>query len=73
MIHDLRRAGLACLLLLLAVFLLFLIGRNGMHRYNNQDHSMLTAMRAVEHIVQGLSSKDHIWDVNAGEEYHEEN
>jgi protoporphyrinogen oxidase len=52
---------------------LFLIGRNGMHRYNNQDHSMLTAMRAVEHIVQGLSSKDHIWDVNAGEEYHEEN
>jgi protoporphyrinogen oxidase len=52
---------------------LFLIGRNGMHRYNNQDHSMLTAMRAVEHIVQGLSSKDHIWEVNAEEEYHEGN
>ena len=44
-----------------------------MHRYNNQDHSMLTAMRAVEHIVQGLSSKDHIWEVNAEEEYHEGN
>jgi protoporphyrinogen oxidase len=55
------------------IFNLFLIGRNGMHRYNNQDHSMLTAMRAVEHIVQGLSSKDHIWGVNAGEDYHEEN
>lgn len=51
---------------------LFLIGRNGMHRYNNQDHSMLTAMRAVEHIVQGLASKDAIWHVNIGDDYHEE-
>ena len=51
---------------------LFLIGRNGMHRYNNQDHSMLTAMTAVDHIVRGLASKDTIWDVNAGEDYHEE-
>jgi len=51
---------------------LFLIGRNGMHRYNNQDHSMLTAMQAVDHIVRGLASKGPIWDVNAGEDYHEE-
>lgn len=51
---------------------LFLIGRNGMHRYNNQDHSMLTAMKAVEHIVEGATSKDRIWDVNTDDEYHEE-
>ena len=43
---------------------LFLIGRNGMHRYNNQDHSMLTAMRAVENIVQGKRSKENIWNIN---------
>ena len=36
---------------------LFLIGRNGMHRYNNQDHSMLTAMPAVDNIARGLASK----------------
>jgi protoporphyrinogen oxidase/SAM-dependent methyltransferase len=50
---------------------LFLIGRNGMHRYNNQDHSMLTAMTAVENIVKGIKSKDNIWQVNSEEEYHE--
>lgn len=50
---------------------LFLIGRNGMHRYNNQDHSMLTAMLAVENITKGISSKDNIWAVNTEEEYHE--
>ncbi|MGA2469719.1 MAG: NAD(P)/FAD-dependent oxidoreductase [Solirubrobacteraceae bacterium] len=50
---------------------LFLIGRNGMHRYNNQDHSMLTAMTAVENIVGGVDSKDNIWSVNAEQEYHE--
>ncbi|MDY6796124.1 MAG: NAD(P)/FAD-dependent oxidoreductase [Actinomycetota bacterium] len=50
---------------------LFLIGRNGMHRYNNQDHSMLTAMAAVENILTGSRSKDNIWAVNAEEEYHE--
>ncbi len=50
---------------------LYPIGRNGLHRYNNQDHSMLTAMRAVEAVVEGVSSKDSIWDVNAEEEYHE--
>lgn len=51
---------------------LFLIGRNGMHRYNNADHSMLTAMTAVENIINGVVSKDNIWDVNTEEEYHEE-
>jgi protoporphyrinogen oxidase len=51
---------------------LFLVGRNGMHRYNNQDHSMLTAMAAVENISRGVASKDNIWQVNTDEEYHEE-
>ncbi|MEN8175698.1 MAG: NAD(P)/FAD-dependent oxidoreductase [Pseudomonadota bacterium] len=50
---------------------LFLIGRNGMHRYNNQDHSMLTARTAVEAII-GKSSHDAVWDVNIGDDYHEE-
>lgn len=47
---------------------LFLVGRNGMHRYNNQDHSMLTAMTAVENIVNGVAAKDNIWAVNTGAE-----
>jgi len=51
---------------------LFLIGRNGMHRYNNMDHSMLSAMTAVDLIIAGDSSKDSLWQVNAEEEYHEE-
>jgi len=51
---------------------LFLIGRNGMHRYNNQDHSMLTAMTAVDNIVAGITSKENIWLVNTEDEYHEE-
>jgi protoporphyrinogen oxidase len=51
---------------------LFLIGRNGMHRYNNQDHSMLTAMVAVDNIVAGTQSKQNIWSVNVEGEYHEE-
>jgi protoporphyrinogen oxidase len=50
---------------------LFLIGRNGMHRYNNQDHSMLTAMTAVDNIVSGRKDKSNIWAVNSEEEYHE--
>lgn len=51
---------------------LFLIGRNGMHKYNNADHSMLTAMTAVENIKNGILIKDNIWNVNTEEEYHEE-
>ena len=47
-------------------------GRNGMHRYNNQDHSMLTAMVAVENILHGVKAKDNIWDVNTEQEYQEE-
>ena len=46
------------------------VGRNGLHRYNNSDHSMLTAMRAVDNLVDGA---DHdIWAVNAESVYHEE-
>ena len=51
---------------------LFLAGRNGMHRYNNQDHSMLSAKKAVEAIVAGSSDKSAIWGVNIDDEYHEE-
>ncbi len=50
---------------------LYLVGRNGMHKYNNQDHSMLTAMVAVENIVNGVNSKDNLWEINTEEEYHE--
>ncbi len=51
---------------------LFLIGRNGMHRYNNQDHSMLTAMLAVENIMEGRVDKANLWEVNTDQDYHEE-
>jgi len=51
---------------------LFLIGRNGQHRYNNMDHSMLTAMEAVDNILAGKTSKDNIWAVNTEQEYLEE-
>ena len=45
------------------------VGRNGMHKYNNQDHSMYTAMLTVENI---LGADHDIWAVNVEEEYHEE-
>src|SRR5215213_75254 len=51
---------------------LFLLGRNGMHRYNNADHSMLTAMTAVDNIVNGEQDKTNIWEVNTESDYHEE-
>ena len=51
---------------------LYLVGRNGMHKYNNQDHSMLTAMTAVENIMNGVLTKDNIWAINTEMEYHEE-
>jgi protoporphyrinogen oxidase len=51
---------------------LFLLGRNGQHRYNNQDHSMLTAFRAVDAIAAGRLDKSAVWAVNAEAEYHEE-
>ncbi len=50
---------------------LYCIGRNGQHRYNNMDHSMLTAMEAVKAINNHLSDKSAIWSVNTEEEYHE--
>ena len=51
---------------------LFLIGRNGMHRYNNQDHSMLTAMVAVDNILAGETGKANLWQINTEQEYHED-
>jgi len=51
---------------------LFLVGRNGMHKYNNQDHSMLTAMTAVDQIVSGRIDKAELWNINTEQEYHEE-
>ena len=51
---------------------LFLIGRNGMHRYNNMDHSMLAAMEAVENIAREIETKDNIWAVNSEEQYLED-
>ncbi|MCS3801043.1 NAD(P)-binding protein [Niastella sp. OAS944] len=50
---------------------LFLVGRNGMHKYNNSDHSMLTAMVAVDNICEGVTSKENIWSINTEQEYHE--
>jgi protoporphyrinogen oxidase len=46
------------------------VGRNGLHRYNNSDHSMLSAMRAVENVLNG--TKHDIWAVNVESSYHEE-
>jgi protoporphyrinogen oxidase len=51
---------------------LFLLGRNGQHRYNNQDHSMLTAIAAVDNISSGRTDKDNVWSVNVEQDYHEE-
>ncbi len=50
---------------------LFPIGRNGMHRYNNQDHSMLAAMTAVDNIAGGVTDKSNLWSINTEQEYHE--
>jgi protoporphyrinogen oxidase len=48
---------------------MYLVGRNGMHKYNNQDHSMLTAMLSVKNI---LGANYDVWEVNVDNEYHEE-
>ena len=50
---------------------LFLVGRNGQHRYNNLDHSMCTSFEAVKNILSGETKKDNIWNVNTEKEYHE--
>jgi hypothetical protein len=46
------------------------VGRNGMHKYNNQDHSMLTAMLSVENLLDDAGHD--VWSVNVEEDYHEE-
>lgn len=51
---------------------LYCIGRNGQHRYNNMDHSMLSAMRAVD-VLYGKCGRDALWNVNTDAEYNEEN
>ena len=51
---------------------LWCLGRNGQHRYNNMDHSMLTAIEAVNAIKNGSTDKTDVWNVNTEKEYHEE-
>ena len=50
---------------------LYCIGRNGQHRYNNMDHSMLTAKEAVSNIVGEIEDKSNVWSINAEKDYHE--
>lgn len=51
---------------------LYCVGRNGQHRYNNIDHSMVTSFEAVKNILSGEADKSNIWNVNTEKEYHEE-
>ena len=51
---------------------LFCVGRNGQHRYNNMDHSMVTAFEAVNCIKNGSTDRTAVWNVNTEKEYHEE-
>jgi protoporphyrinogen oxidase len=51
---------------------LFLIGRNGMHKYNNQDHSMLTALTVVDGLCAGEVNKAAVWGINTEQDYHEQ-
>ena len=51
---------------------LYCVGRNGQHRYNNMDHSMMTSFEAVKNILGGIKDKSNIWNVNTEQEYHEE-
>ena len=51
---------------------LYCIGRNGQHRYNNMDHSIMTAFKAVNNIINNIKDKDEIWNVNIEKKYHEE-
>lgn len=51
---------------------LFCVGRNGQHRYNNIDHSMVTSFETVDNILTGRTDKSNIWNVNTEKEYHEE-
>ncbi|HTB23718.1 MAG TPA: hypothetical protein VK711_00040, partial [Puia sp.] len=51
---------------------LYLTGRNGMHRYNNADHSMMTAMVAVDNIINDQKDRSNIWAVNMEQDFIEE-
>lgn len=51
---------------------LYCVGRNGQHRYNNMDHSMATAIEAVDNIKSGKATKENVWSVNTDKSYHEE-
>lgn len=51
---------------------LYCIGRNGQHRYNNMDHSMLCGITCIDNILNNIESKDNIWNINTEEQYHEE-
>ena len=51
---------------------LYCIGRNGQHRYNNMDHSMVTAIETAKNIREGIKDRTNIWNVNTDKEYHEE-
>lgn len=51
---------------------LYCVGRNGQHRYNNMDHSMVTSFETVKNIINQVTDKSNIWNVNTEEEYHEE-
>lgn len=51
---------------------LYCIGRNGQHRYNNMDHSMLTALTASQLYRSGSSEKAALWNINTEESYHED-
>ena len=51
---------------------LYCVGRNGQHRYNNIDHSMVTSFETVKNILSGRKDKSNIWNVNTEQEYHEE-
>ena len=50
---------------------LYCIGRNGQHRYNNMDHSMMTAFEAVRNIREHLPDKENVWNVNTDKDYQE--
>lgn len=51
---------------------LYCVGRNGQHRYNNMDHSMATAIEAIDNIKSGKATKENVWSVNTDQSYHEE-
>ena len=56
---------------LLSIDNLYCVGRNGQHRYNNMDHSMLTGLIAADYIKENKTDKEALWTVNTEKEYHE--